>query len=201
MPVFEADSVVGEQLLSSTTQANSNRVKVITTLADYIVESAFTLRTDVSNSLREIDGVAQANVQELEFNKLEPLCSDIEVFTGTDSEWWYDAALLPKLPLGVVPGLEDALDREIIQGTHSNIVGSPEDTPLQRVGDYHFNVGDATRRVLATALTEDFLKWKLVGIKVSQAVKDLDMYPEKEDLLKSIQESLPVGTLLLHNLD
>ena len=206
MPVFEAGFAVGEQLLSSTTinTDNGDRKKITTTLADYIVESTFTLRTEVVNSLREIDGVPQADVQELEFNKLEPLCSDIEVFTGTDSEWWYDDVLLPKLPLDVVPGLESNLDREVIQGTHDNIVGAPPppaNIPLQRVGDYHFNVGDATRRVLATALTEDFLKWKLVGIKVSQAVKDLDMYPEREDLLKSIQESLPVGTLLLHNLD
>lgn len=202
MPVFEAGSDVGEQLISSTTQDNSGRVKVTTTLADYVVESSFTLRADVSNSLFSIDGVDQPGRQELEFKKLEPLCSDIEVLTGTDSQWWYDDDLLPKLPIDVAPGLEDDLDRKIIQGTHDNIVGTPQPAsiPLQRVGDYHFEVGDASRRVLATALTEDFLKWKLVGIKVSQAVKNLDMYAEKEDLVKSIQESLPVGTLLLHNL-
>tara|TARA_Y100001973_G_C5207114_1_gene342365 strand:- start:1327 stop:2877 length:1551 start_codon:yes stop_codon:yes gene_type:complete len=202
MPVFEAGSEVGEQLLSSTTQANSNRVKVATTLADYIVESAFTLRTEVVNSLREIDGAPQTNVQELEFDKLEPLCSDIEVFTGTDTEWWYDNNFLPKLPLDVAPGLESDLDRKVIQGDHLNQVGSPDgQIPQQRVGDYHFQVGDATRKVLATALTEDFLKWKLVGIKVSDTVKNLEIFFQvSDDLIESIQKSLPVGTLLLHNL-
>lgn len=203
MPVFEAGSFVGEELLTSKTQSPSGNVKVTTNLGDYVVASGLSLRSDVSQALYIVDDVEQPDRQPLEFDKLEPLCSDIQVFVGASTDWWHEENLLPEIPLNVAPGLVEEFDREIIPGQHDNVVGSPDEwvIPEQRIGDYHFNIGDDTRRVLATALTEDFLKWKLVGIKFSPAAASLPTtFSVQADLIRSIQDSLPVGTLLLHNL-
>lgn len=201
MPVFETDEEeLGDYVQDVSTVPNSGFSRVDTLLGSYIINSSLSLRQEILDAAEVVNGAVNTDREAFSFRRLQPLCDDITVYTGTASDWWYD--FVAYLPKEVVPGLESASDRKLIQGTHSNVIGTPNSsTPPQRIGDYHFKIGDANRRVLATALTEDFLKWKLVGIKLSAAALNLDATSELSDLLvKEIQESLPVGTLLLHNL-
>jgi hypothetical protein len=204
LPVFEANDEVGEFLIESISQPNSGNTLVRTSLATYVVPSGVSIRQEIQDGLEFVDDVPNENVTEYEINRLDPICDGVEIFTDTSAEWWYDESLVFELPENVAPGLVEQLDRKIISGTHDNIVGSPQPfiIPEQRVGDYHFEVGDVNRRVLATALTEDFLKWKLVGVKFSQQLYDNwnPLFSQRDLLVKALQDALPVGTLLITNL-
>lgn len=204
LPVIEAGDSVGEFLIESKSQANSGNKLVRTSLASYVVPSGVGILQDIQDGLEFVDGVLNNNITEYPLTRLEPICTGVEIYPDTSTAWWYDESLVYELPQAVAPGLSAQLDRKIIQGTHDNEVGSPSvgSIPEQRVGDYHFKVGDATRSVLATALTEDFLKWKLIGIKFSQALYDNwgPLSSDRELLLGALQDALPVGTLLVTNL-
>lgn len=192
LPVFEAHEEVGDYVDRVTAEPGSAIRRVDTILATYLADSSLTLRDKVINA-----------TEDTVFTFLEPLIDGITVLTSEDEDWWYDNEISFYLPELVAPGLEDELDRKLIQGTHLNVIGSPTPNviPEQRVGDYHLQIGEPNRTVLATSLMEDFLKWKFIGLTVSDEILALERVSEyKAMLVKELQESLPVGTLLLHNL-